>query len=674
MDDARFDTSKDPRFRRAPRNVRKVEVDKRFEHMFTDKRFVETAKVDSRGNRLRKNSGKLRLEEFYHLAGGKLVRPEEKGAEADVTLETPPEAKKKGKRGKKGAKAKVEDPPPQEPAVEKKLAIGSDGDKRKKATMVEDGGDSTSDESSTSVSSGSASEDDENEGLWDTVEAEVPAGDATKRFAIMGCDWDRTRPVDLLLLLRSYLGQGASDGRRKRGTLGSGSVDKVSIYPSDYGLERMAYELEHGPPELGDGEDVDDDGVESETEKADFVKTRLNTIAARKYQRQKVKYYYAVAECDSVATASWLYEQLDGIDADGICPDVMDLRFVPDDTVFPHEPKSVATEVPRHFDGPAQKATMSGHTNLAFGWDLDPPERQKALKKKRFTADEIREMDMNDYLGSSSESGPEEAGGAQDKRKALGLMSEDEGGEDDFDDIDNDKEAVTGNIEVSFNPAVTELSSQVTKKVRAKEEDGGEGEKTTWQKYLERRKDKRKARKEEVKAQRKAQKEGAGRKDDAEEDPEQQADLEILAMGTDKDNGRGFNARGALRTAAKRAEKQAKKGEEDATGFSMNVDDPRIAGVFSSADFSIDPTNPHFRPTEGMKRVLKKKREKKVKAITQVPQQVPLVPKSTVAAVDAAVGAKEGNVVTGSRGGLQLFAARPDKRVAESSSAATEPA
>ena len=116
---------------------------------------------------------------------------------------------------------------------------------------------------------------------------------------------DRTRPVDLLLLLRSYLGQGASDGRRKRGTLGSGSVDKVSIYPSDYGLERMAYELEHGPPELGDGEDVDDDDdVEPETEKTDFVKTRLNTVAARKYQRQKVKYYYAVAECDSVATAN----------------------------------------------------------------------------------------------------------------------------------------------------------------------------------------------------------------------------------------------------------------------------------------------------------------------------------------------------------------------------------
>lgn len=65
----RFDTSKDPRFKRAPRHVRRVQVDGRFARMFKDKQFVETPKVDARGQPLRRNAGKQKLQEFYELAG-----------------------------------------------------------------------------------------------------------------------------------------------------------------------------------------------------------------------------------------------------------------------------------------------------------------------------------------------------------------------------------------------------------------------------------------------------------------------------------------------------------------------------------------------------------------------------------------------------------------------------
>eukprot|EP00449_Zooxanthella_nutricula_P025158 CAMPEP_0198545022 /NCGR_PEP_ID=MMETSP1462-20131121/62724_1 /TAXON_ID=1333877 /ORGANISM="Brandtodinium nutriculum, Strain RCC3387" /LENGTH=70 /DNA_ID=CAMNT_0044275389 /DNA_START=95 /DNA_END=303 /DNA_ORIENTATION=+ len=66
--DARFDTSQDPRFRSVPRNVRKVEVDQRFAHMFRDKRFVESPLVDARGQKQRRDAGRQKLREFYALA------------------------------------------------------------------------------------------------------------------------------------------------------------------------------------------------------------------------------------------------------------------------------------------------------------------------------------------------------------------------------------------------------------------------------------------------------------------------------------------------------------------------------------------------------------------------------------------------------------------------------
>lgn len=65
----RFDTSKDPRFQRAPRHVRRVQVDGRFARMFTEKQFVEGPQVDARGGRLKRNAGKQKLKEFYELAG-----------------------------------------------------------------------------------------------------------------------------------------------------------------------------------------------------------------------------------------------------------------------------------------------------------------------------------------------------------------------------------------------------------------------------------------------------------------------------------------------------------------------------------------------------------------------------------------------------------------------------
>merc|ERR1719512_683120 len=103
-----------------------------------------------------------------------------------------------------------------------------------------------------------------------------------------------------MVLFTTYLSSRAS---RKSGALGAtGTVKRVAIYPSDFGLEQMAKEETSGPqfPTLNKK------AKNKEEEEADF------TEVMRRYQMQRTKYHWALVECDSVATASWLYDQLDG--------------------------------------------------------------------------------------------------------------------------------------------------------------------------------------------------------------------------------------------------------------------------------------------------------------------------------------------------------------------------
>ena len=59
--------------------------------------------------------------------------------------------------------------------------------------------------------------------------------DATERLAVVDQEWQHLRAVDLLVVLRSFAPK-------------SGEVLKVTVYPSDFGLKRMAEEAQARPP------------------------------------------------------------------------------------------------------------------------------------------------------------------------------------------------------------------------------------------------------------------------------------------------------------------------------------------------------------------------------------------------------------------------------------------
>lgn len=60
------------------------------------------------------------------------------------------------------------------------------------------------------------------------------------------------------------------------------------------------------------------------------IEEGINEIALREYERNKLKYYFAIAVFDSVETAEIIYQQLDGIEFEQSSM-IFDLRFVPDD-------------------------------------------------------------------------------------------------------------------------------------------------------------------------------------------------------------------------------------------------------------------------------------------------------------------------------------------------------
>jgi hypothetical protein len=213
----------------------------------------------------------------------------------------------------------------------------------------------------------------------------------------------------------------------------------------------------------------------------------LDTEKVRQYEKDKLKYYYAVITCDSVKTGIAVYNECDGMEYE-TSSNVLDLRFVPDDTKFERKPRDSAETIPRNYKPPEWFATKAlQQSNVKLSWDGSDDERDDNLKKWRHVADDknskklAKEEDLRMYLAGLSDDSEDEGSNekvrklpgnevaeAKKMRMLLGLSNQSSG--------DDDEEE--GDIPEGFNadaPDRTKIRDNIYPWVRGKFVEAKEG-------------------------------------------------------------------------------------------------------------------------------------------------------------------------------------------------------
>ncbi|MCJ1465929.1 pre-rRNA-processing protein esf1 [Pseudocyphellaria aurata] len=362
----------DPRFRLPSRKTTHVKIDKRFAHMLRDDEFSSKAKVDRYGRKLPKDAGTKDLQRYYRIED-----EEDPGHDGEVD---------------------------DDEEVESEL-------KRANDRNAEDST-SSSEESSSDEDDLSEAEEDEIFGFPDEQDGEegIPMGEPSARLAVVNLDWDNIRATDLMAVFSSF-------------TPANGRILKVSIYPSAFGRERMEREEMEGPPkeifaqkklEVESEQVLSDSSSDEESNEEDDEKIKksilkedqgeeFNSAKLRRYQLERLRYYYAVLTCSSIAVAQAIYDTMDGTEY-LTTANFFDLRFIPDEVEFVDEnPREECERIPDGYRPNEFVTDALQHSKVRLTWDADDRSRKEA-QKKAFTGSraDLDENDLKAYLGSDS--------------------------------------------------------------------------------------------------------------------------------------------------------------------------------------------------------------------------------------------------------------------------------
>eukprot|EP00850_Spirogloea_muscicola_P000296 SM000001S04698 [mRNA] locus=s1:1716128:1720348:- [translate_table: standard] len=634
--------------------------------MFTERRFGEgMAATDKRGRRrtsTEESAGGSLLRRYYQLEDNGRGRPtttaqrddgvgaeqaEEGGAEGGGAAD-----EGGGRRWRSATMHKKQ----LRRRPQKSLAQDGGGTELARASSNEEGGESSGDKdardgdkgegaadselASTSSDASSESEVEARDVDSDDEEVEAEEGgekvatteEETRRLAIVNLDWDHVRvrklpieakanslvlrtvlsvqvgekdaiAVDILVILQSFLPRG-------------GSIARVTVYPSDFGLQQMAEEQMQGPqvllggggrrkegedgaaqnvddgevseeaeeeeeeevcedeevgeedgddadcdeseeeegeggeetgsdgeevrPQGGDGRAADDgwQGAAGEADEDSQGEGETDMEQLRAYEKSKLRYYYAVVECDSPATGGALYRACDGMEFERSA-NTLDLRFIPDAMSFKaRQLRDQSTDVPQDYVAPNFQTRALQHSSVKLTWDEDEPSRARALRRK-FDAAQLNDMDFKDYLASTSgsEEGSEDEASSEhqveqeehrssvvgrtdangkgkhtelrDKYRALLLGRDSTGGqcvehngdaeavknEDDSGEEENEEEGEE--LEITFNAGLGELVEKMEVRRQEKRDEDVE---SVWDAYQRKRREKRRAKKREAAA------------------------------------------------------------------------------------------------------------------------------------------------------------------------------
>ena len=142
----------------------------------------------------------------------------------------------------------------------------------------------------------------------------------------------------------------------------------VSIYTSEFGKQRMAHEELHGPPK------------EIYNDAAEDVENPFNMVELRKYQLERMRYYFCICVFKNKEIAKHIFDQCDGQELE-LTSNALDLRFVPNDVTFDTPIHDQCNATSAHYE-PLQFETKSlQHSNIKLTWDKDQVARQNKIQK-----------------------------------------------------------------------------------------------------------------------------------------------------------------------------------------------------------------------------------------------------------------------------------------------------
>ncbi|KAH7882945.1 hypothetical protein F5I97DRAFT_1930559 [Phlebopus sp. FC_14] len=711
MSDPRFSRLRtDPRFRRPRKYQSKIVVDERFKDILADDeprrkgkgkgRKGKEARVDKYGRKLSETQERDDLKRFYRLEGDE---EEDRGAQAEndsaiptildyargaVLMESSDEEEDE-RNPKQGVRIEDDDLDESGSDTGGFITLGDDHFHPKSRSKPHNNDEELEidlDEDTIADLDAQVAAYNKNVPSKD----EVPDVRKTTRLAVVNLDWDYVRAVHLYKIFSSLVSPNAprtssvtstrvqphpeETSRSVVANIARGSILSVRVYPSEFGKKMMAREEKEGPPpevfkkkknaedneevnaktiyETGTGEDYDED-------------------ALRTYQLERLRYYYAIVECDTVETATHVYNELEGTELERSA-NAFDLSFVPDGMLFDEECRDEATE---ESDAPYKAVDFVTdalrHSKVKLTWDEDDAERNH-FTRRPLTKKEIEEADFRAYIASSSSSSSEDEesdsrqserknkayskAASRDKLRALLLGGNDEElpegwGEDAYEDGGKrkGKHGSDLDMEVTFMPGLSEVKNP--------------DDENTLEKYQRKMKEKRRKKKEEIKSRagagagvegiegkklthvgdvffgtgsasetgdNEASKEHKGQKAREAENalpPRQPTSREELALLVASDNPVGeakhFDLKAILK-AEKRKGRHGKKrftrnnqDEDDGQteiqdDFVIDVKDERFKALHEDHQFAIDPSNPHFKKTKSMANLLdeRSKRQK----------------------------------------------------------------
>lgn len=329
--------------------------------------------------------------------------------------------------------------------------------------------------------------------------------DATRRVAVVDLAWENFTACDILAVLRSFVPQGHNQSV-------SESVKRVTVYKSDYGIERMKIEDKQGPgvffTSKGGASSSDSDDEGSDSDDSGSEGKEVDKDALRAYERSKLRYFFAIAEFSDKKIAKYIYDACDGLEFDR-SSSRFDLRFVAeDDKVEDGRPvRDEARDVPVGYSAPLDGGTFYNsaiqHTNVNLTWDQEDKKRRNTFKEQfqRFKKDDaVMDADIQAYLASDSSSGEDSGSESEETRRAkfrsmLNLgdhgRSKDStkagkvfGTRDWAAEEDKDVDMV-----VTFDSGIDDLGE----KLKAKHEriKSGKGDLTVWEKKMQEKKEKK---------------------------------------------------------------------------------------------------------------------------------------------------------------------------------------